>query len=259
LNTVDWFLVFLLAFCALLAGLFRRLSGFGGAMVMAPILIGFFPLVFVIPIVMCLELLGGIWLAKNWRVEKGDRPRVFRILIASALTLPIGIYFGQQIDPQYLKIITSVAVFCFSLYLLLQPHIRLTLSTPKDHLIGSGAGFLLGSCGFGGPIVALYLSASTLDYRHIRAILSLVVSGLALLGIVFSIMFNDSLSWLPWLGVGFPAFTLGFIFASYIDKMGFVTESRLRRFSIYFLLVNALINLFISMLLLTKQMTLPTL
>jgi hypothetical protein len=30
----------------------------------------------------------------------------------------------------------------------------------------------------------------------------------------------------------------------------------LRRFSIYFLLVNALINLFISMLLLTKQMTL---
>jgi hypothetical protein len=41
--------------------------------------------------------------------------------------------------------------------------------------------------------------------------------------------------------------------------MGFVTESRLRRFSIYFLLVNALINLFISMLLLTKQMTLPTL
>jgi threonine/homoserine efflux transporter RhtA len=118
---------------------------------------------------------------------------------------------------------------------------------------------LLGSCGFGGPIVALYLSASTLDYRHVRAILSLVVSGLALLGIVFSIMFNDSLSWLPWLGVGFPAFTLGFIFANYIDKMGFVTESRLRRFSIYFLLVNALINLFISMLLLTKQMTLPTL
>ncbi|MEY3719178.1 MAG: hypothetical protein RL727_1099, partial [Pseudomonadota bacterium] len=75
---MDWFLVALLAACAFLAGLFRRLSGFGGAMVMAPLLIGFFPLVYVIPIVMTIELLAGIWLAKNWKVEKEDRPRIYR-------------------------------------------------------------------------------------------------------------------------------------------------------------------------------------
>ncbi|MEY3262212.1 MAG: hypothetical protein RLZZ620_1263, partial [Pseudomonadota bacterium] len=151
------------------------------------------------------------------------------------------------------------AVFWFSLFLLLQPHVRLTLGSTKDHLAGAGAGFLLGSCGFGGPIIALYLGASTLDYRHVRAILSLVVSGLALLGIIFAVLFNESLSWLPWLTVGLPAFMFGFVVASYIDRMGLMTESRLRRFSLYFLLINALVNGFISLLLLNDQITLPTL
>ena len=228
-------------------------------MVMAPLLIGFFPLVYVIPIVMTIELLAGIWLAKNWKVEKEDRPRIYRLLIASTITLPFGIYIGEQIDPQHLKIIASIAVFWFSLFLLLQPHVRLTLGSTKDHLAGAGAGFLLGSCGFGGPIIALYLGASTLDYRHVRAILSLVVSGLALLGIIFAVLFNESLSWLPWLTVGLPAFMLGFVVASYIDRMGLMTESRLRRFSLYFLLINALVNGFISLLLLNDRITLPTL
>lgn len=208
---------------------------------------------------MTIELLAGIWLAKNWKVEKEDRPRIYRLLIASTITLPFGIYIGEQIDPQHLKIIASIAVFWFSLFLLLQPHVRLTLGSTKDHLAGAGAGFLLGSCGFGGPIIALYLGASTLDYRHVRAILSLVVSGLALLGIIFAVLFNESLSWLPWLTVGLPAFMLGFVVASYIDRMGLMTESRLRRFSLYFLLINALVNGFISLLLLNDRITLPTL
>ena len=208
---------------------------------------------------MTIELLAGIWLAKNWKVEKEDRPRIYRLLIASTITLPFGIYIGEQIDPQHLKIIASIAVFWFSLFLLLQPHVRLTLGSTKDHWAGAGAGFLLGSCGFGGPIIALYLGASTLDYRHVRAILSLVVSGLALLGIIFAVLFNESLSWLPWLTVGLPAFMLGFVVASYIDRMGLMTESRLRRFSLYFLLINALVNGFISLLLLNDRITLPTL
>jgi hypothetical protein len=86
-----------------------------------------------------------------------------------------------------------------------------------------------------------------------------VVSGLALLGIIFAVLFNESLSWLPWLTVGLPAFMFGFVVASYIDRMGLMTESRLRRFSLYFLLINALVNGFISLLLLNDRITLPTL
>lgn len=256
---MDWFLVALLTACAFFAGLFRRLSGFGGSMVMAPLLIGFFPLVYVIPIVMTIDLLAGVWLAKNWKVEKEDRPRIYRLLVASTITLPFGIYIGEQIDPQHLKIIASIAVFWFSLFLLLQPDVRLTLGSTKDHFAGAGAGFLLGSCGFGGPIIALYLGASTLDYRHVRAILSLVVSGLALLGILFAVLLYESFSWLPWLTVSLPGFMLGFVVASYIDRMGLMSEFRLRRFSLYFLLIVALVNGFISLLLLNGQITLPSL
>ncbi len=256
---VDWFLVFLLAACAFLAGLFRRLSGFGGAMVMAPLLIGFFPLVFVIPIIMTIELIAGIWLARNWKVEQEDRPRVYRLLLASTITLPLGLYLGGQIDPQQLKIIARITVFCFSFFLLLQPQVRIVLGSAKDHFVGAGAGFLLGSCGFGGPIIALYLGASPLDYRHVRAMLSLVVSGLALLGIVFAVLFNETLAWIPWLIVGLPAFLLGFIVASHVDRLGFVTESRLRRFSLYFLLIYALANISVSFLFIRDKILLSTL
>ncbi len=246
MNSFDWFAIALLAISATLGGLFRRLSGFGGAMVMSPLLMGFFPLAVLIPVVMFIELLGGVWLARNWRVIKEDRPRMYRLLLGSAICLPIGILVSMQFPVQFLKIAASVAVLCFALYFLLQPHVQVALSNLKDTLIGSGAGLLLGSCGFGGPVVALYLNASSLEFSRSRALLSQVTSGMALFAIITASIISSDLTWLPLLLVGLPAFLLGFYIAHHIDQEHLITKSKIKKICLYLLAANAIFNLLVS-------------
>ena len=246
MNSFDWFAIALLAISATLGGLFRRLSGFGGAMVMSPLLMGFLPLAVMIPVVMFIELLGGVWLARNWHVAKEDRPRMYRLLLGAAICLPIGILVSMQFPVQFLKIAASSAVLFFSLYLLLQPHIQVSLTKVKDNLVGSGAGLLLGSCGFGGPVVALYLNASPLEFTRIRALLSQVTSGMALFAIITASLIGSDLSWLPLLLVGLPAFLLGFYIAHRIDQEHLVSQAKIKKICLYFLIANAIFNIALS-------------
>jgi uncharacterized membrane protein YfcA len=78
-------------------GAIRRLSGFGGALVMTPILMWVFPVTFLIPIVLSTEIFGGIFISRQWQVHIEDRFRLYRMLIVSAIALPLGIYFGTQV------------------------------------------------------------------------------------------------------------------------------------------------------------------
>jgi len=246
LNSFDWFAIALLAVSAILGGLFRRLSGFGGAMVMSPLLMGFLPLAVLIPVVMFIELLGGVWLARNWGVAKEDRPRMYRLLLGAAICLPIGIAVSMQFPVQFLKIAASFAVLCFALYFLFQPHMQVALSNLKDTLIGSGAGLLLGSCGFGGPVVALYLNASSLEFSRSRALLSQVTSGMALFAIITASIISSDLTWLPLLLVGLPAFLLGFYIAHRIDQEHLITQAKIKKICLYLLAANAIFNLLVS-------------
>ncbi|MBJ7503765.1 MAG: sulfite exporter TauE/SafE family protein [Polynucleobacter sp.] len=246
MNSFDWFAIALLAVSAILGGLFRRLSGFGGAMVMSPLLMGFLPLAVLIPVVMFIELLGGVWLARNWGVAKEDRPRMYRLLLGAAICLPIGIAVSMQFPVQFLKIAASFAVLCFALYFLFQPHMQVALSNLKDTLIGSGAGLLLGSCGFGGPVVALYLNASSLEFSRSRALLSQVTSGMALFAIITASIISSDLTWLPLLLVGLPAFLLGFYIAHRIDQEHLITQAKIKKICLYLLAANAIFNLLVS-------------
>ncbi len=246
MTSFDWFAIALLAVSAILGGLFRRLSGFGGAMVMSPLLMGFLPLAVLIPVVMFIELLGGVWLARNWGVAKEDRPRMYRLLLGAAICLPIGIAVSMQFPVQFLKIAASFAVLCFALYFLFQPHVQVALSNLKDTLIGSGAGLLLGSCGFGGPVVALYLNASSLEFSRSRALLSQVTSGMALFAIITASIISSDLTWLPLLLVGLPAFLLGFYIAHRIDQEHLITQAKIKKICLYLLAANAIFNLLVS-------------
>ncbi len=243
MSPADWFTFALIIFSATLGGIVRRLSGFGGAMVMSPMLMGFFPLVSLIPLINAIELLGGFWLAKNWRVDPADRSRLYRILTIAAISLPIGILIGMQFSSHSLKIVASCVVLLFSLYLLIKPHIKFLVTPIKDSFAGSGAGLLLGSCGFGGPVVALYLNSSALDFKRVRPLLSQVVSGLALLAIITASFFSTSFAWVLWLLVGVPTFLLGIYIASRIDSYHLVSESKIRSISIYFLMGSAIFNI----------------
>jgi uncharacterized membrane protein YfcA len=245
----SWITVCILVFSAALGGLVRRLSGFGGALIMSPLLMWFFPVPFFIPIVMSAELLGGMWLFTQWKVNKEDIPSLYRMLAFAAILLPVGIFLGETIPLTVLKITTGIVVIGFSAFLLIRVNLAIKLSAFRDSLAGALSGILLGSCGIGGPPVALYLNASGLQFERSRALLSQFVSGVCLLAIVAASLLGGGIAWLPWLLFALPAYVFGMFLAKILLQRRELSASFIKQFCLYLLIVNAAFNLLVLALL----------
>jgi uncharacterized membrane protein YfcA len=245
----SWITASILLFSATLGGLVRRLSGFGGALIMSPLLMWFFPVPFFIPIVMSAELLGGMWLFTQWKVNKEDIPSLYRMLAFAAILLPVGIFLGETIPLTVLKITTGIVVIGFSAFLLIRVNLAIQLSAFRDSLAGALSGILLGSCGIGGPPVALYLNASGLQFERSRALLSQFVSGVCLLAIIAASLLGGGIAWLPWLLFALPAYVFGMFLAKILLQRRELSASFIKQFCLYLLIVNAAFNLLVLALL----------
>jgi uncharacterized membrane protein YfcA len=248
-SGLDLLAIGILFFSAILGGLIRRLSGFGGALIMSPLLMWFFPVPFFIPIVMSAELLGGMWLFTQWKVNKEDIPSLYRMLALAAILLPVGIFLGETIPLTVLKITTGIVVIGFSAFLLIRVNLAIKLSAFRDSLAGALSGILLGSCGIGGPPVALYLNASGLQFERSRALLSQFVSGVCLLAIVAASLMGGGIAWLPWLLFALPAYLFGMFLAKILLQRRELSASFIKQFCLYLLIVNAAFNLLVLALL----------
>jgi len=233
----------ILFFSAILGGLIRRLSGFGGALIMSPLLMWFFPVPFFIPIVMSAELLGGMWLFTQWKVNKEDIPSLYRMWVFAAILLPFGIFLGEAVPTAVLKITTGIVVIAFSIFLLVRVNLAIKLSAFRDSLAGALSGMLLGSCGIGGPPVALYLNASGLQFERSRALLSQFVSGVCLLAIIAASVLGGGIAWMPWLLLALPAYFFGMYLAKILLQRRELSASFVKKFCLYLLIVNAAFNL----------------
>ena len=245
----SWITVSILLFSATLGGLVRRLSGFGGALIMSPLLMWFFPVPFFIPIVMSAELLGGMWLFTQWKVNKEDIPSLYRMWALASILLPVGIILGEVIPLTMLKITTGIVVIAFSIFLLIRVNLAIKLSAFRDFVAGGLSGILLGSCGIGGPPVALYLNASDLQFERSRALLSQFVSGVCLLAIVAASLLGGGVAWVPWLLFALPAYLFGMFLAKALLQRRELSASNIKKFCLYLLIVNAAFNLAILTLL----------
>lgn len=239
----------ILLLSATLGGLVRCLSGFGGALIMSPLLMWFFPVPFFIPIVMSAELLGGMWLFTQWKVNKEDIPSLYRMLALAAILLPVGIFLGEAVSLTVLKITTGIVVIGFSAFLLIRVNLAIKLSAFRDSLAGALSGVLLGSCGIGGPPVALYLNASGLQFERSRALLSQFVSGVCVLAIVAASLMGGGIAWLPWLIVALPSYVLGMFLAKTLLQRRELSAGFIKQFCLYLLIVNAAFNLLVLALL----------
>jgi uncharacterized membrane protein YfcA len=245
----SWIAAGILLFSAALGGLVRRLSGFGGALIMSPLLMWFFPVPFFIPIVMSAELLGGMWLFTQWKVNKEDIPSLYRMWVLAAILLPFGIFLGEAVPITALKITTGIVVIAFSIFLLIRVNLAIKLSAFRDSLAGALSGILLGSCGIGGPPVALYLNASGLQFERSRALLSQFVSGVCLLAIVAASLMGGGIAWLPWLIFALPAYLFGMFLAKILLQRRELSAGAIKKFCLYLLIVNAAFNLVVLALL----------
>jgi uncharacterized membrane protein YfcA len=167
---------------AVLAGVVRGITGFGGAMVMTPPLALLLGPRLAVPVVLLLEgLAGAPMLAQTrslvrWRV-------VGPILAATCVTVPLGGYVLVTADPQSLRRAIAAIVIVFALLLL--RGWRYTGSHRTATAIGLGglAGAMLGATTIGGPPVILYLLAGPDRIETTRANLTFFLAASSLAGL----------------------------------------------------------------------------
>jgi uncharacterized membrane protein YfcA len=174
-----------------LAGVFRGITGFGGAMLMTPplsILLGGIP---AITIVLVLEAAAAlIMVPSTYR----DVPiqRLALLAIPACLTVPIGSTLLTTLDPSTARRLIGAVVVVFSL--LLFSGLRLA-THPRQIWLVATAGFggvLLGATSIGAPPVIFLLLSGPDPTRLTRAILTAFIGITSVVGLIATIVFSKS-------------------------------------------------------------------
>lgn len=170
------------ALIAVLAGVVRGITGFGGAMVMAPPLALLLGPKLTVPVVLLLESLAAT--PQVLQTRGLVRWRLMGpILAATAATVPLGGLLLLSADALTLRRATALIVIVFSL-LLLRGWRYAGAQKPLTGIgLGGLAGGMLGATSIGGPPVILYLLAGPDRVETTRANLTLFVFASCLIGL----------------------------------------------------------------------------
>ncbi len=153
------------------AGLVRGFSGFGSAMVMAPVLAALYGPTVAVPIALILDLLLAAPVLRD--AVRHIEPRRIGVLTAAAIVgIPGGTFLLLHLEAQTLRIAMSLAVLSAVLLLTTgwrhkgSPHLGGTVVT------GLASGALNGAIGMGGPPVIFYFLSGADAAAKIRASLN---------------------------------------------------------------------------------------
>jgi uncharacterized protein len=230
--------VALAAVVAMLAGVIRGITGFGGAMVMSPpfaLLLG--PLV-AVPVVLLLEGIAAAPMLVQLR--RLVRWRVIGPIVAAAyLTMPLGTWILVSADPLLMRRVIAAVVVVFSLVLFLGWRYagRQRLATGLG--LGAVSGTMLGATTLGGPPVILYLLAGPDPVETTRANLTYYLGALCLAGL-FLLWLNGVLGTasLALAAVLAPGYYVGMVMG--IRLFARFDDARFRRFTLAFMMVVAI-------------------
>ncbi|HZP79568.1 MAG TPA: sulfite exporter TauE/SafE family protein [Pseudolabrys sp.] len=179
INTTD----LAAAAIVLLAGLVRGTTGFGGAMLMTPVLsllIGPVPAVvtaLILETVVALIVFPQALPIVNWRT-------LAFLSVPAAFTVPIGGYFLLTLDPLVARKIIALVVILFSLLLLTGFRYAGKPRAATSIVLGSVVGVLLGATSVGAPPVILYLLSGPDPAAVTRANLTVFVTAISIFGLI---------------------------------------------------------------------------
>jgi uncharacterized membrane protein YfcA len=164
---------------ALLAGVVRGITGFGGAMVMTPPLALLLGPLLAVPVALLLEGFAGTHMLVQTR--RDVRWRVIGpILAATAACAPLGAFLLASIEPQLLRRAIAGVVIAFSLLLLAGWRYGGRQRLATSLAVGALGGSMIGATSMGGPPVILYLLSGPDPIATTRANMTLFVAGSSL-------------------------------------------------------------------------------
>lgn len=224
-----------------LAGFMRGVTGFGGAMLMAPplsMLIGPVPTVvtaLILETAAALVMFPDAWLKINKRI-------LLYLTIPACFSVPIGGYLLITLDPFIARKVIAGVVVVFSLGLLLGLRYSGPQRPQTSVALGGIVGVLLGATSVGAPPVILYLMSGPDPHAVTRANLTVFVTAISAIGLVMlvaagaitkALAISAFLLCIPYLA---GAWVGGLLF-------GRLADLAVRRIALFFMLTMGLVSL----------------
>ena len=221
-----------------ISGLIRGFSGFGSAMVNAPILSLLWGPTVGIPVAALIELVPAIQLTPkaipnaNWRLE-------WLMGIPAKILIPLGSWLLTTLPADFIRRFVALIVLMLVITLWSGWRYKGKRTTSSTILVGSCSGLLSGATGMGGPPVILYLMAGKESAKELRAILvcyfTIILVGL-MISFGFLGLFSQSVIWQTIFLV------LPFLIGIFIGALLFplAAEKTYRNISLLFLVISSL-------------------
>ena len=176
--TLSLSLLGALVICGL-GGMVRGATGFGGAMVMTPVLSVLLSPIAAVIAALLLETFAAAPMLRN-AARKAHWHTILPICAVACLTAPLGAYLLSTLDPLLARRGIAATVLVFSLLLLTGIRYRGKQRLGTSMALGATSGVLVGATSVGAPPVILYLLASSDPPDVTRANLTLFVTIISL-------------------------------------------------------------------------------
>nr|WP_246523103.1 sulfite exporter TauE/SafE family protein [Neoroseomonas eburnea] len=178
----DWRLL-AAVLATVVAGLMRGYSGFGTAVILAPVYSLLWGPRAGVPVMLLMELLVSLQLLPG-ALKDADRRVVLPLGGAAAVATPFGAWILLTADGDLLRRFIGGFVLVFGLLLMTGWRYHGSRPLPLNLAVGTMAGLLKGSTGMSGPPVILYLLAGLEDAKRHRANLIMFFSTIAIISVV---------------------------------------------------------------------------
>lgn len=171
------------------AGVMRGFAGFGGTMVIAPVLSLFFPTPEAVAISLLLntlvsvQLLPGALPLTRWK-------EIAPMSVAAVITPSLGAIILIAVDPDTMRRVIAVIVMVFTAVLASGWRFKGRPSTALNFAAGAVGGVVTGAAGTGGPPIILYIFAGDRPVAEKRANI-ISVFAILLMASVTALWFQD--------------------------------------------------------------------
>jgi len=230
------------AAAAALAGLVRGLTGFGGALILVPILSMFLGPVVAVPVLNVVDgvatfpLLPGAMRRCRW-------PEVVPLFLGAVCLLPFGIYALRYVDPTTLRHAMSLVILGIAGSMAAGARYVGAPSRTASAGVGAVSGLMSGAIGLSGPPIVLFWLGGQADARTARANM-IAYFGLSAIAVIVIMLWTGLLTWavLRLSIVLTPIYALGVL----LGARGFhlAPERWFRTFALALIAAVAIVSLF---------------
>ncbi len=167
----------------LIAGLVRGITGFGGAMLMSPVLSILLGPVPAVVTALTLESAAALIVFPEALPQVRWRT-MLSLMVPAAVTVPLGGYFLLTLDPVIARKLISAIVVLFSFILLMGFRYHGKPRASTSAVLGAVVGVLLGATSVGAPPVIIYLLSGPDPVAVTRANLTVFVTAISVFGLI---------------------------------------------------------------------------